>query len=1155
MNSRFRLQIAASIFAAASLLFTPRPALAQTLNYDLVDNIEEDWVNLNLPAVRPMMFWPGTVELYAVNVHDSTVSHFTTASGLPTASWRTPWGPVSIAGWTDPFGGPGSEQLLVVCRGSYVLAFLDRLTGQTRHIMPLPAEPGDILVDQSTNQAYISCSAQDLVVEVDLVNRTVSRQWILPSKHPLFLTFDQNDDVMVAPMLSGNNSAIDRLPGMFVGLDAQPRGILDLTDPTIVVSPPGLPDDDLFRIDRSAGTIASHAKGMGTVLFAVAHNPATNTFWQLGTDANNKDAAKQTEPAIKGIFVDNILSIVTDNPTGAPHSGAAIATINLDDVNRATPALDVDPTRTVGQPYGLHIEPGTGFGFVTGLLTDNVTLLDPNGGFVLEWDLPRGSIPRAVLYNATLNVAFVYCWGTNTIESFIMTTPPTPWVTFDLGFDPTPELVKKGRAVYYSAFNKSRNSNVSCNSCHIDGKTDNLAWNLSNEEKDNKGPMFTQLLSGIDRLPPFHWRGERDGLIFFNEAFVGLLGARTPLSTAPGGEFDQFEAFVLSLRNPANPNANENRVIDDSIQAPRFIAAPDGTAYQNQQGTLGQALFKQNTALNCEGCHNFPMSTNNQSVADDGGNNNARRQRFKVTPFHELYRKETDADPLLPGIQNIPVALTNGNTVNYPVTGFGFAHAGVKSNLHDFIRIFENPTIGPLPRAPLPPKQAVELLNFVWQWDNGMGLAVHRAFLLDGNTVGTIMPRINYLIAQANQRNCDIAVYGTSAIGGVTRTLGWTYNRGTGRFDPDDTSVGSQPIAFFSGQASGVGANVFVGVPVGSGERFGVDFDTDALFNGDESQLASNLYVRDSDGDRFWDGHEAANGGDPVNPAVVPADTTPPQILRVDNQWFTSKVATLIVYVDEPSAVTVTYQLFGGPAQTHSVAEHRKVHRIVLTDLLPSTYPPGTPITVNVFSGSVKVVDLAGLSASAPIPAFTNPFLLTLPLFPPITARPFVELDNAMIVDSLSWRTVNVDSAAGTLTGTVDLTVKRVTGGPPNAAVQDAVAIFRVLRNGQPIAFTGGQGFSVGGAPYVQPGFPRAIAGPFLVSAVTDANGQATASLSLSGFSPGDVMTLNLEFVSPIDPMAYNPASPDVIDIFSWNMPANPSFNFPGDLRGLEITF
>ncbi len=1132
----------ASIWTALLATVALNPAWAQTASYIAVDNIEEDWVNLNLPPVRPMMLWGG-LELYALNVHDSTVSRYTTASSLPMSTFRTPWGPVSVAGWVDPFGGASSEKLLVACRGSYVLAFLDRITGQTIDILELPAEPGDLLVDQTSNQAYITCSAQDLVVEVDLVGVAITRQWTIPSKHPLFMSFDQNNDIVVAPMLSGNNSATERAPGTFIPLDSGPRGILDLANPA-VATPPGLPDQDLFRILRGPGTVLPQATAMGAVLFNVAHNPATNTFWQLGTEANNKDPARQTEPSIMGESVRNVLSIVTDNPVGAPHPPLNV--INLDDSNPTTPGVQIDPTRTVGQPYGLAIEPITGFGFISGMLTDNVTVLDSRGSFVLEWDVPRGSIPRAVMYSPTLNLVFVYCWGTNKVESYILGTPPAPFVSFDLGHDPTPELIKKGRQVYYSAF-KSRDNNASCNSCHIDGKADNLPWNLSNENKDNKGPMFTQLLSGIDRLPPFHWRGERDELIFFNEAFVGLLGARAPLSERPGGEFDQFEAFVMSLRNPANPNANETRVVDGTIQGPTFPGYPSGNAVN------GQNLFVVNTALPCEGCHNFPMGTSNEVVADDAFNNNPRRQRFKVAPFHEIYRKETDADPLTPGIQTVPVALVGGSTVNFSATGAGFAHASVFTNLNHFVQIFENPILP----APLTQAQAADLLSFLWQWDNGMGLAVHRAFMLRQGTVAAVTPRLNYLVAQANQRNCDIAVYGSSFIGGSTRQVDWIFNRATGLFDADDTTLASQPLSFFTGQAtSGSGSNVFVGVPIGSGERFGVDYDADDLFNGDESTLAANPYVKDTDGDRFWDGHEVNNAGNPTSAITVSNDITAPTVTDVQTLWFTQRVATLTVFTDEPTAVTATYQLNGGPAQTVSENRHRKVHRLVLTDLTPSTVGP-TITVVNTHSGTIKVTDLAGLSTTVPIPAPVNPiFSLFGP--PPITTRAFTDNEAVMVAGDLRWQTVTVNSGAGTLQGTAEIRVDQKLGRPNVNQIQGAVAIFRVLRNGQPVAFTssGAQTFSVNGTLYAttSPPFPRALSGPFLVSSLTDVNGLATASFSVTGFVPGDTLTLNLEFIAR-PTASHSAANPDVVNISQWSMPDNRSFNFPGNCRGLSITF
>ena len=71
-------------------------------------------------------------------------------------------------------------------------------------------------------------------------------------------------------------------------------------------------------------------------------------------------------------------------------------------------------TEAVGNPYALSVNPV--FGVLTGLLTDNVSILAPNGAEVLTWSLPDGSIPRGVLFDANFILFYVYCWGTNKIE-------------------------------------------------------------------------------------------------------------------------------------------------------------------------------------------------------------------------------------------------------------------------------------------------------------------------------------------------------------------------------------------------------------------------------------------------------------------------------------------------------------------------------------------------------------------------------------------------------------------------------------------------------------------------------------------------------------------------------------------------------------------
>src|SRR5262249_20242539 len=148
------------------------------------------------------------------------------------------------------------------------------------------------------------------------------------------------------------------------------------------------------------------------------------------------------------------------------------------------------------------------------------------------------------------------------------TGTPTVLNTLEVGYDPTPADVARGRLIFYDA-SRSLNGNLTCGSCHIEGSSDLLGWNLSDAPKDNKGVLVTQSLFGINRMSPFHWRGERPHLEDFNVAFPGLLGAPVVNPDTGAGltdpEMADFKAFVFSLRSPANIGADENRILNDEL--------------------------------------------------------------------------------------------------------------------------------------------------------------------------------------------------------------------------------------------------------------------------------------------------------------------------------------------------------------------------------------------------------------------------------------------------------------------------------------------------------------------------------------------------------------------------------------------------------------
>ncbi len=1109
---------ASSSSGGSSAAAPPVPPIP-TQPFDVVDNVEGDYVNLNAPAVRPMVLVPGgAFHLYAVNTHASRVLHFDNGTGLPSQVFHTPKSPVSIALWNDPNAAGLPERLVVACRDTYAIVILDRATGEVLQLLELRdsigrilGEPGDLIVDQTTNRAFVSCQASDAVAEIDLTAPGVVRVFKIPSKNPLFMSFDANKDVLVAPLLSGNNSGPRGTPNDPINIMHQGPTVVDFA--AAGLNGTKLKDEDLFRLVRATGAVQPLTTGAGTIQFACGVNPVTGQLWQLNTDANNKNPAKQTEASIQGDIVQNRLSISALPPVG----GAKVAPTTIVDLDLTGGILDT--TKTVGQPYALEFDPATGFAVVSGLLTDNVVLLDPAGTKVDEFDLAPGAIPRGLIYSQPFNLLFVYCWGTNTIEAHIVTLGWPNAFTFQLGLDPTPPKVKAGRRIAYSASHSQKN-NASCLSCHVEGRTDMIAWNLGTST-DDKGPMVTQTLDGIERMVPFHWRAEQlNNLADFNAAFVNLLGASSPLNAT---DFANFQSFTFSLQSPPNPFENEERLVDDRIQ-PNLIPGSLTAA-----ATQGQTVFK----LACEACHNFPTGTNNDHIFDGAffGNERPRRMFFKVAPFHELYRKEQDSDPTVPGVQTTTVTLADlqtGLPVNlpYPLLGTGLAHSGISTNLQQFLEFFGGLTL----------QDRTNIVGFVQQFDQGIAPATYRGVLLDrANAARATAVLQSYFVPQAQARNCDLVLFGRVTLGGVSTPMRWWFDRRVNAFVAEDPAQPNQPLSFFTSQASAGRASVTaVGLPVGTGEGFGIDFDRDDLKNKADTVAANgtNPDVADSDGDTWLDGHELNNGGNPSNPSVISNDTRPPRVLRAVTQFVTGRVARINVETNEPCVIQASYSFGGGPIQSKTTEVPSKTHTLLLNDLLPSS--GGAPWMT--YSGTLTAIDL-GSQTSTPqslpnMPAFNQG--LGGPL--PITTRNFTDLQTTVVVGNLSATSTLV---GGVRTINASLRVDQKVGAPPAAPSAGQFVIARVFKNGvlQTTWTPTGTSLQLPTFNFVRAGISTpysALPGPFLVSTATSGTGNTSLSFSLSGVSPTDKVTLNVEVISQ-QAVGFPPLT--LAGLAGWSMP------------------
>ena len=127
---------ATSTTAAAAPAGDPAP---ETAPFRELDRVEGAWIDLVFAPVRPMAVDPASGHVYAVNSHDSTVVEFDAAGDL-VRTVRVPWGPVSLALWDPPWNRQ-SPFLLVVCKGSYTLAYLQLGSGRIEHLLDLPTEP------------------------------------------------------------------------------------------------------------------------------------------------------------------------------------------------------------------------------------------------------------------------------------------------------------------------------------------------------------------------------------------------------------------------------------------------------------------------------------------------------------------------------------------------------------------------------------------------------------------------------------------------------------------------------------------------------------------------------------------------------------------------------------------------------------------------------------------------------------------------------------------------------------------------------------------------------------------------------------------------------------------------------------------------------
>ncbi len=997
--ARFVPMLCAALFwQGQAAMAQPLPDVCTSPRRPVTDNVDGYLVLLEEAPMHPMELSSDGSELWVANIPDATISVFDLANpaapvlveeigvGLgPVTVRRRPPGP--------PMGGLGSliashrqsapaiaepaepiepaPEIWVVCQSSNAVLVIDEASRRVKASIRLTHEPSDLVFDGTGSFAYVSLSASNRIAKIDTGTLTQVATFEVGSNFPdptsSFVHAEEPRSLLLAghelfalSFLSGNGTTGTVITNPLTSpvLDVAITNLWDTYDPLGVPVPvPPPPDRDVFRFDLGISATVPNEIGwrFGTLDFDLLRDSDGN-LWVSNLELQNQ-LVGEFQFADNDIALHRITIGTTTASPDPPTTPPASIDLNVDKSN----LLPAD--YACATPTEMAFSADESYLFVACYESRSVAVVDVLQRLVVaelraDFFQDVGVGPRGVVLKAngpSSSVAYVYNRGDNTLQAF--NVPNTlgagtvigPASTTSIGFDVTPEIVRAGRFHHIDAANAggALAGTQSCNTCHVDGHFDGVAWNLSDFTAVSsatplpalaKGAKVTMSLRGIANTPPFHWRGDRSDLAAFDPAFEGLLGG-TRLSLLPSrsgatpSALEEFEAFIFALAYPANPKQSDDRRLSapalDGFEC--FVETDAHDILFDKNGTV--------TPVTCEFCHNLRgfSGTNNQVnndvdflLADD------------ATQLKGLFDKENDQVDYGSKWQGTPLAGNSLILQTVPATGWGFANTGFSDTLLDFVNlvVFNKQTVDEKDR----------ILRFMAELDTGIPPAAAYAWTLNLATSGIANPPpLALLMPQARRNSIELVARGWMIVGGVPKSVKFLYDPTSCvpaspalcLFRADTAAVAPQTFAALTNMAAFNRAVLtFVGVPVGMGHRLGLDREMDFLLDGDEAAVGASTSLADTDGDSFPDGYEVRLGSNPANAlSLPPAEFVPPAIgANAAVSWTNSSIAKVRWTTDEESKSRIEVFLQGAtgtPLQVVEEGQFKKFHSMLVRGLDP----------------------------------------------------------------------------------------------------------------------------------------------------------------------------------------------------------------------------
>jgi len=368
------------------------------------------------------------------------------------------------------------------------------------------------------DKAYVALSSRNRIAVVDVASRSVTKQIQVHAQEPRAITV-RGGRLFVIPLESGNTTELSGCldpdaPGCtfaIADLASNSRDII-LTRNMVadIVRRPEAPDRDLFVYDTADDSLLYEVSGIGTLLYGIAVDSQGQVFIAQ-TEARN-DANGATGTAGDGLAeLENRAFL---NQVARVDCALACTGPTVFDLEPLPPVHPL-PGEQLATPFGIEVSGDDATVVAVAAASSRLFTMEPGTGAVLGI-AEVGAIPRGLALESAPDGAASRAWVLNAVENSVsvvdVSTPESPLETARIPLaDPTHPDVKLGRIAFNDA-NASTTGTFACASCHPDGNTDQLLWNVGAPPCITAGcdqiqPRMTMPVRGLRDTLPLHWDG------------------------------------------------------------------------------------------------------------------------------------------------------------------------------------------------------------------------------------------------------------------------------------------------------------------------------------------------------------------------------------------------------------------------------------------------------------------------------------------------------------------------------------------------------------------------------------------------------------------------------------------------------------------------